>query len=642
MGLRGKIFAAFFGILVLLMGGTIYYTNSQTTEFQTTQITSQLRSTRIGFDRKFEIERASLLKLVRTITSNQKYRSFLQQVKDNYFSFAEEISFDTQADLVFVIDEDMAVRGASTWPELLNVDREKHLELVSAQIEEPHVDDLLIDILDEGEEISRVLTFGDELMNTVNVPLKESLSDDYALGVVSVGILIDDEWVNDLLDDAGSSVSVVFHIEGRPVASNAPPDRARALLEAARAGGGDESFIFEQERYIGLTGEFDKAGRPAGYLFVASLDKAMAPFVSLQWKIFALGVAALGVGLVVILFLTGRIVQPIRMLVQGTKEILEGNYDYTVNNRSRDEVGQLARAFNEMSGGLKEKEQIRNLFGKYVHPSIVADIMEDPEHLQQQGTRRIQTLLFSDIKDFTTISEGMNAEELVGFLNEYLGAMAAQIAGNDGILDKYLGDGIMAFWGPPLTKGNHAELACNAAIGMQAVLIGMREGWHARGLPPIHVRIGVATGEVIVGNIGCDQAQDYTCIGDTVNLAARLEGVNKVYGTRIIIDETTLDLIDDRYRVRELDTVRVKGREGGTRIFELLGAPSGEASEPQEHYRCYAEALALYRAGGFADALKGFQSLGDDTAALVMAEACDELIAQPPENWDGIHTMTAK
>ena len=212
MGLRGKIFAAFFGILVLLMGGTIYYTNSQTTEFQTTQITSQLRSTRIGFDRKFETERASLLKLVRTITSNQKYRSFLQQVKDNYFSFAEEISFDTQADLVFVIDEDMAVRGASTWPELLNVDREKHLELVSAQIEEPHVDDLLIDILDEGEEISRVLTFGDELMNTVNVPLKESLSDDYALGVVSVGILIDDEWVNDLLDDAGSSVSVVFHI----------------------------------------------------------------------------------------------------------------------------------------------------------------------------------------------------------------------------------------------------------------------------------------------------------------------------------------------------------------------------------------------------------------------------------------------
>jgi len=220
--------------------------------------------------------------------------------------------------------------------------------------------------------------------------------------------------------------------------------------------------------------------------------------------------------------------------------------------------------------------------------------------------------------------------------------MAGELTACDGILDKYLGDGIMAFWGPPLTEGNHARLACDAALGMQLKLADMRRDWQARGLPPIHARIGVATGEVIVGNIGCEQAQDYTCIGDTVNLSSRLEGVNKVYGTRIIIDEATLDMVNDHFKVRELDTVRVKGRDGGTRIFELQGFASSAVSKPEDNFRRYADALALYRAGGFTDALKGFQSIKDDPPASIMAEACRHLIEQPPENWDGIRTLTEK
>ncbi|MBC8338048.1 MAG: adenylate/guanylate cyclase domain-containing protein [Alphaproteobacteria bacterium] len=641
MGLRGKIFSAFFGILALLMGGTIYYTNTQTTEFQTAQITGQLRSTRTRFEKKFENERANTLKLVRTITSDQKYRSFLQQVKDNYFSFAEEISMDTKADMVFVIDEEMAVRGVCPAPSGVKVNRDEHIARIMEQVEEPHVDGLLAEILDTGKNDSRVMVFGGKLTNMINVPLKESLSDDYALGVVSVGLVIDDAWVNDLLKDESLGVQVIFHIDGDPVAANVPPEQSRAVLKAAMIGTG-ESFDFRDERFIRLQGKFGKAGRPAGYLFVASLDKAMVPFVSLQWKIFSLGLAALLVGLVVIMLMTNRIVFPIRLLVRGTREIMDGNYDYTVENKSKDEVGQLARAFNHMTGGLKEKEQIRNLFGKYVHPSIVSDIMENPENLQQGGTRRVQTLLFSDIAGFTTISEGMDAEELVGFLNEYLGAMADELTANDGILDKYLGDGIMAFWGPPLTKGNHAVLACNAALGMQIKLDDMRRDWQARGLPPIHARIGVATGEVIVGNIGSEQAQDYTCIGDTVNLASRLEGVNKAYRTDIIVDEATLDMAEGKFRTRELDTVRVKGREGGTRIFELRGFASGANSELEGHCQPYADALVLYRAGDFKGALKAFQSFEDDAPSAVMAEACRHLIEEPPEHWDGIHTLTEK
>jgi class 3 adenylate cyclase len=598
MGLREKIFLAFFSIVTLLLGVTLYYTNTQTTAFELARIITELQNTQGRFEDKFESERKSTLRLVSTITSDQKYRSFLQQVRDNYYSFAEEIGFDTKADLVFVVDEDMAVRGTYPLSKSNEVkkpseggdekfeeveekteegkaesgdsdqQRGEHIAWVLERVEEVHVDDLLGEILDSGKSISRVLSFGDQLMNTVNVPLKESLSDDYALGVVSVGITIDDDWVKQLLKDESSEVNAIFHVGGKAVAANISDYRRAAILKVALAGSGaaadDKAFDYKGERYIMLQGAFTKAGRPAGYVFAASLDKAMAPFVSLQWKIFALGVVALIIGLAIMLGLANRIVKPIRQLVTGTQEVLDGNYDYKVEPQSKDEVGRLTRAFNDMTEGLQEKEQIRNLFGKYVHPSIVGDLMENPDHLQQGGTQRVQTLLFSDIAGFTTISEGMDAESLVAFLNEYLGAMADELAACEGILDKYLGDGIMAFWGPPLTKGNHARLACNAALGMQIILEDMRKDWQARGLPPIHARIGIATGDVIVGNIGSEQSQDYTCIGDTVNLASRLEGVNKAYGTRIIIDETTLEMTDSHFLVRELDTVRVKGRDGGT------------------------------------------------------------------------------
>jgi len=643
MGLRTKIFAAFFSIVTLLLGVTLYYTNSQTTEFELAGIISELKKTQGRFQDKFESERKATLRLVATITSDQKYRSFLQQVRDNYFSFAEEISLDTQADLVFVVDEELAVRGVSpAKEEKKKKNREEHIAWIMEQAEQGHVNGLLSEILDSGKNASRVLTFGDQLMNTVNVPLKESLSDDYALGVVSVGIAIDDKWVKALLKDESSDVHAVFHIGGKPVAANVPEGRREAILTAAMASAGGEAFDFEGERYIKLEGAFEKAGRPAGYLFAASLDKAMAPFVSLQWKIFALGMTALVLGLVVMLGLANRIVHPIRLLVTGTQQVLGGNYDFKVEPRSRDEVGRLTRAFNDMTEGLREKEQIRNLFGKYVHPSIVGDLMENPDNLQQGGTRRVQTLLFSDIAGFTTISEGMDAESLVAFLNEYLGAMAGEIEASGGILDKYLGDGIMAFWGPPLTKGNHARLACDTAVGMQNRLVKMREDWQARGLPPITVRVGLATGDVIVGNIGSEQAQDYTCIGDTVNLASRLEGVNKVYGTGIIIDEATRDMAGDHVHVRELDTIRVKGKEHGTRIFEVMDLAGGTVLEPTEDLQAYAAGLELYRAGDFTRAQKAFLSAMDDRPAMVMAEVCQKLISDPPDDWDGIQTMTGK
>lgn len=646
MGLRAKLFSAFFTIILGLLIFTLYYSNSKTLAFESTRITQQLFAIQSRFLDRFDNESSHNLKLVKTITSDQKYRSFLQQVRDNFYSFAEEIASDTSADIVFIVDEEFELRGASP-PKQDTISMDQQTRRVLEIIEMPGVESTIEDVLDSGEDYKQVIAFGDNLFNSVFVPLKESLQDDYALGVVNVGIRLTDSWVVRLLADDVDDVDVIFHIDGRPIASDMQGALQKVAVQAALAMSGSSGLIrLNDERHIVVKGEFENAGDQAGYVITASLDKAMAPFISLQWEIFAAGLTALVIGVAIVLLLTNKIVNPIRLLVQGTREVMTGNYDYHVENRSSDEVGQLATAFNHMIAGLKEKEQIRNLFGKYVHPSIVSDIMENPDNLEMGGTRKKQTLLFSDIEGFTTISETMNAEQLVDFLNDYLSAMTEELSGHEGILDKYLGDGIMAFWGPPFTKQNHALQACRAALAMQDRLKRKVVEWAAQGRPEIRMRIGVASGDVIVGNIGSEQSRDYTCIGDTVNLSSRLEGVNKVYGTRIIIDEEVRVLAAEEIIVRELDTVQVKGREGGTRIFELVGLSPDVGAQKRALIEQYEKALQDYRAGNFAKARDGFaaivESTPDDFPSKEMYQQCTFYIDNPVQNWTAIRVLSSK
>ncbi|MEE8352141.1 MAG: adenylate/guanylate cyclase domain-containing protein [Rhodospirillales bacterium] len=645
IGLRTKIFSAFFVVVALLLGFTLYFMNSQTTRFELERIYGALKETQQRFEDKFETERMATQKLVSTITSDQKYRSFLQQIRDNFYSFAQEIALDTGADLVFIIDEELEVRGsfgkAGQKPGKAQV--AKYFTQAESLLEKEHVVSMLEGVLDSGKAVSRVIVAGAQLMNSVSVPLKESLNDDYALGVVSVGSNINDNWVTQLLGEEGQAIAAVFHVGGAAVASNVSKDERSSILAAADASVSAEGFELVGERFIMLRGSFENAGAPAGYVLAGSLDKAMAPFVDMQWKIFYAGLFLLVGGLGIMLFISNRIVFPIRLLVRGTEEVVSGNYDYRVDVRTRDEVGHLAGAFNTMTEGLQEKEQIRNLFGKYVHPTIIGDLMNNPDELSLGGHRRLQTLLFSDIAGFTSISENMNAEELVAFLNDYLGAMTEELAAWEGILDKYLGDGIMAFFGPPFTKENHALQACRAALSMQARLAEMREGWRAQGLPPLETRIGLATGDVIVGNIGSEQSQNYTCIGDTVNLSSRLEAVNKFYGTRIIISGDTLELAGDGVCVRELDRIQVKGREEGTRIFELVGYSGEVMDDVLKKIGQYEKALALYGDGDFAAAADAFEANAkDDTASRTMAERCRTFVDDPPGSWNGVFAMESK
>ena len=218
----------------------------------------------------------------------------------------------------------------------------------------------------------------------------------------------------------------------------------------------------------------------------------------------------------------------------------------------------------------QEKKYIRQTFSKFVSKSVVDELLQHPEKIKLGGEKKILTVLFSDIRGFTSISEKLTPEQLVEHLNDYLQAMTEIVFKYDGTLDKYVGDEIMAFWGAPVELEDHAFLACKCAIEQIEDLKKLNEKWQNEGKPILNIGIGLNSGDMVVGNMGSASRMDYTLMGDNVNLGARLEGTNKMYGTRIIISEFTYEHVKDRVIVRELDLIRVKGKELPVRIYELV------------------------------------------------------------------------
>lgn len=371
-----------------------------------------------------------------------------------------------------------------------------------------------------------------------------------------------------------------------------------------------------------------------------------------QIGLVLLAIAAL-LGITVAAAVTLGLVRPVRRLLAGTAAVEGGALDTVVPITSRDEIGRLTQSFNSMVGELRVKAQIRETFGKYVDPRIVAGLIDRPELTDPKGSRREMTILFCDMKDFTTFSEGMTPAALVTVLNRYLSVMSDPVRRHNGIIDKYIGDAIMAFWGPPFTGADEqARLACLAALDQLTGLAAFRAELPdlmglKRGFPEIDLRIGIATGDVVVGSIGSEQTRNYTVIGDTVNLASRLEGANKTYGTRVLISEATNRLAADTVETREIDSVLVVGKTEPQRIFELLGRKGEVASERLALRDASVEALDAYRRGAWEEARIGFE-------ACLAIHPCDppskvflDRIAQfrttaPCTSWNGVWSLVEK
>ena len=294
----------------------------------------------------------------------------------------------------------------------------------------------------------------------------------------------------------------------------------------------------------------------------------------------------------------------------------------------------------------REKKKVRGAFQYYLTASVVNEILKDPSKLKLGGDKKNLSVMFSDIRGFTSIAEKLTPEELVHLLNEYLTAMTDVVFKYDGLLDKYIGDAIMAVFGAPLEQPDHALRACRTAVDMMSELRRLREKWAAEGRPDVNIGVGINTGDMVVGNMGSQMRFDYTVMGDSVNLASRLEGTNKEYKTNVIISEFTLEQIKDEFFCRELDSVQVKGKKRPVRIFELLGYRK-DAAQWQEFVGRFEAGLAKYRAGLWDEAIAAFRSVleirPEDYPARLYIERCEALKEHPPGGaWDGVFTMTTK
>jgi adenylate cyclase len=302
----------------------------------------------------------------------------------------------------------------------------------------------------------------------------------------------------------------------------------------------------------------------------------------------------------------------------------------------------IARYFTDE----KEKRSIRSAFRYYLTPSVMDAVLANPGMLKLGGEKRELTVLFSDIRGFTSLSEQMAPERLVALLNGYLTPMTDIVFENGGTLDKYMGDSIMAFYGAPLAQPDHALRASRTALGMLDKLEELRVKWRAEDLPELAIGIGICSGPMVVGNMGSQSRFDYTVMGDAVNLGSRLEGANKTYGTRVILAETTLALLAGQVTARSLDIVRVKGKRQSVRIYELLSIgppPPGWA----ELLPLFEQGIAHYRAREWQPALACFVRVANDRGAdgptLLYVQRCRTLLAAPPaDGWDGVSDLMTK
>jgi adenylate cyclase len=336
------------------------------------------------------------------------------------------------------------------------------------------------------------------------------------------------------------------------------------------------SQLNEQQRYTDENGEynlgsFNKIGiGGCGVIATVNEEVAYKEVYNQQWRNIYLTVIVLSAVIIIIYFFGKKLTRPIIRLLGATKRIKNGDYNVRIRPASHDEIGELTNAFVEMGKGLEEREKIKTTFGKFVNPEIVERLTKSDE-LKLGGERKNVAIMFTDIRDFTSISEKLEPEEVVEFLNSYLTEMVECIDRTGGLVDKFIGDAIMAEWGILVSKGNDTENAINSALMMRRALLVFNKKRAEKNKPLIKMGCGINTGPVLAGQIGSMDRMEITVIGDAVNLASRIESLNKPFGTDIIISEESCNLVKDIFAVEKMAPIMVKGKEEPQLIFAVLG-----------------------------------------------------------------------
>jgi len=344
---------------------------------------------------------------------------------------------------------------------------------------------------------------------------------------------------------------------------------------------------------------------------------------------------------------TVGVMRPVKSLMGAAKAVEQGNLEVNLPVTSRDEIGELSGIFNMMVRGIREKERIKATFGQYVDPRIVESLLHTSSADLDRGERKVMTVFFSDVAGFSAISELLTAEGLVGLINHYLTLATEPITRYSGVIDQFIGDAVVAFWGPPFAGAkDQARLACEVALEQFVQLEKLRRRMpdlmgFQKGLPDVNIRIGLATGELTLGNVGSEQLQSYTVLGDIKEVAEALEGASKIYGTRILLTETTKTLAADAIETRQIDRLQMAGSSQPVEIFELLSRKGELEPDTAQRRDLFEEGLRLYREQDWASAETRFENClkvkDDDGAAGVYLTRLRFFQENPPgDDWDGI------
>jgi len=404
-------------------------------------------------------------------------------------------------------------------------------------------------------------------------------------------------------------------------------------------------FEFDAERYCGgyeYLKDVSDEDKPEWIICTIMPEREiMANVWRNNWFMLGIGLTILAIGILASLYLARQVARPLEKVADETRAIgrLDCKPRQPIESHVQ-EVSDLGIAVEEMKASLRS-------FQKYVPADLVRTLMLSKQEASLGGVSRTLTVFFTDIVDFTTLAEQLGPSVLVEQLGEYLSGMSTQISAMGGTVDKYIGDAIMAFWGAPLPNAQHALAACTAAVRCQVVLRALGQKWQTAGKPCFTARFGLNTGEVVVGNIGSETRMNYTVIGDAVNVASRLEGLNRYYGTEVLISERTYREAGTEVVARPLDWVSVKGKKQALLVYELLGLRAETRPDAQEIAGIYGQALERYRQQEWELAIELFSQVNrlrpDDEPSHLMIARCRAYQQQPPnEDWDGVHRLSEK
>lgn len=521
-------------------------------------------------------------------------------------------------------------------------------EVMASTLASPQPDDvrvlrMLVEaaLADDFGETSSIQRLAGDPYQLAVVPL---LTPEPSAWIV-IGFGVGDALAGALKEQTGTEVSLLRRAGGAPGAWTA---FATTLCPASRRslerGLSQEPVGAQRMLNLDLDGEAYissvlplEGGFPLLAVLQRSLAEALQPFLRLR----AMLLAIFGVGIVLSLassgLLASSVTRPVAALARGARRIGLGDYSDPVRVSRRDELGDLADAFNAMMKGLAERDQVRDLLGRVVAPEIAEELLA--KEIELGGEEREVTVLFADVRGFTALAEREDPQRLVRILNTFLTALSAAIEAQGGVVEEYMGDGAKAIFGAPITHPEDAPRAVRAALALQASMPEVDAGVRALGGAPLQIGIGINTGEAVAGKMGSLSRLKYTVVGDSVNVASRLEGLTRHYGVKIVVSETTRARCPDLV-FRELDRVRVKGRDGPLVIFEPLGATEDLDVPTRARLERHHEALARLRARDWEGARDGFARLLAVEPASVLyrfyLERIERLRAEPPgPDWDG-------